>query len=144
MTVLDPVYEAHVALLAQLSHSSISTLGVAADAIHWPTPPDDRTWPYILLDCLDAPELDRTFGGPTWTGQVWSITAVTVEDAPAASALAAAIDARIDSQSLTIPGYRHLCSLRRRAKQPMPVLGDDGVMRYHAGGEYTIGVGVSP
>lgn len=139
----DPIAPTAAALLARLSHASIVTAGVAATSIHFPYAPSGRTWPYILLECLDAPEEDATFTGPTWTRQIWAVRVVTVEDVDQALAIASAVNDRLEGAELTISGYRHLCCMRLRATPPRPVQGDDSVIRIHAGGEYTIGVGES-
>lgn len=137
----DPITPAATALVAKLNHASIAALGVAATSVHYPTAPSTRTWPYIVLTCDDAPERDRTFGGPTWTDQVWSVTAVVKEDPDTAAAIAGAVNALLDEAVLTIGGGTSLVCVRRRAKAPRPVQGEDDVVRWHAGGEYQIGVG---
>lgn len=139
----DVVYEAHTAIYNRLNTASVTgLLEAGSSGIHWPSAPATRTWPYLLIECLDAAERDRTFEAATWTEQIWSITGVTVEDAPAASAIAYAVHQRLELAELTISGYRNLCCFRRRAKQPRPVIGEDGVLRFHAGAEYTIGVAI--
>lgn len=137
----DPITPAAVALRNRLDDPTIAALGVELESIYSFGVPEDRTWPYILLECLDAPEEDRTFGGRTWTRQWWKVSVVVQEDAELALEISAAIDALLEDADFAIAGYRNLCCLRIRPLAPRPVLGTDSVVRYHAGGEYTLGVG---
>jgi hypothetical protein len=143
MTSLDPINQTQIALATLLGATTAVTalLAAGASGIHFPVAPADRTWPYLLLECLDAPERDRTFGGPTWTAQKWKLSAVTIEDAPLASTIAAEVNAVLEGATLSITGFTNLCCMRTRAIPPLPVQGTDGVLRFHAGGEYEIGVG---
>lgn len=137
----DPITPTAIAVRTALTHASISALGVPATQIYSFLAPSNRVWPYILLECLDAPEEDRTFGGRTWTRQWWKVSVVTEEDAELALQISGAVNALLDNAEFAIAGYRNLCCLRIRPLAPRPVEGTDQVVRYHAGGEYTIGVG---
>ena len=139
----DPIRPVAVALRGILNgHASLTALGVAAGSVHWPVAPEGRTFPYVLLETVDAPEEDRTFTGATWTRQTWKVTAVTEEDASLASNIAGAVHALIEGAELTLTGYRCMeTPTRLRAIPPMPTEGTDGKVRFKAGADYEIGVG---
>lgn len=135
----DPITPTAAALQVLLDTPTIAAL--VDDRIYYPDAPDGRAWPYLLLDCIDAPEAAGTFTGPISTSQVWAVRVVTAEDVELAGQIAGAVNLILEGAELAIAGYRNLCCYRRRAIPPRPVKGDDGVVRYHGGGEYNIEVG---
>lgn len=136
----DLINPVAVALRAKLNTAAI-TAHVPNARVYWPAPPaEGRAYPYILLDCLDAPTFG-SFAAEDGSIQVWAVRVVTQDDADQASTIAAAIQSVLENAALSITGHRSLCCYRRRAIPPRPVLGTDSVNRYHGGNEYNIGVG---